>query len=152
MMESYTEQHPVPAMTLDSLIEAIRNTWAQCFGHLPENQRPKRGLFYLKKGDKNPKKVFTATAQKSSVIKDKSSTPSYSQQQKPAYTSKDKGKGRADETPGSSASKSSNNKKCPNRRAPCKPHAHHALVDSNDNDDHRFEIAHPTLVPTPLLD
>ena len=64
MMETFTETYTVPNMTLGTLTDAIRNTWAQRFGHLPESQHPRRGTFYLKKGDKAPKKALTVTAQK----------------------------------------------------------------------------------------
>jgi hypothetical protein len=40
MMEEYTSTHIVPIMTLDSLSESIRNTWASCFRHLKDNQKP----------------------------------------------------------------------------------------------------------------
>jgi len=95
MMEDYTATFTVPNMTLDTLTEAIRNTWASRFGHLSESQKPKKGDFYLLKKDKSPKKQNANVAQKTSAIKDKPSTPLYSDQYKTG-SSQNKGKGRAD--------------------------------------------------------
>jgi hypothetical protein len=51
-LEDYTTSFAVPNMTLDNLMDTIHTTWASCFGHLTEVQKPKRGTFYIPKGIK----------------------------------------------------------------------------------------------------
>jgi len=51
-MEDYTSNNPISNMTLNSLTNHIRTTWAARFGHLPDSQKPRKGTFYINKGDK----------------------------------------------------------------------------------------------------
>jgi len=83
MVQEYTAAHPVEDMDLDSLSDSIHNTWAACFGNLPDSQKPHKGTFYLKKGEKPapPKKQHIQVAQKTSAVKDKGPPPSHSSQQ-----------------------------------------------------------------------
>jgi len=130
MMEDYMATHTVPNMTLDTLTEAIRNTWYARFGGIPKSKRPHKGLFYLPKKEKAaPKNSQANVAQKTSAIKDKLSPPAYTDQYKTG-SSQDKGKARAD-TPRPSSRKPADDKKKRNRRPiRGKPHAHHTLIEN----------------------
>ena len=80
--------------------------------------------------------------QKTSAVKDKGPAPSHSGQQQ---TGSSQNKGKAP----TSAPKPSNDddkKKKKNRRAPRRPNACNAIESVSDNDDHRFEIARPTIL------
>jgi len=151
MVQEYTAAHPVENMDLDSLTESIRHTWGAHFRNVPESQRPCKGTFYLKKGDKAPppKKQHVQVAQKTSVVKDKGPTPSYSGQQQAGPS---QSKGKAPATKQSTPAPSNNdNKKKKSRHAPRKPNARNAIEGVLDN-DYRFEIAKPTIVhPNSLL-
>jgi hypothetical protein len=92
MMEDYTASFTVPNMTLDSLTDAICNTWGLHFGHLTDVQKPKKGTFYIPKRDKGTtSKKQVNVMQKTTAIKDKTTPPMYSDQYK-SGSSQDKGK------------------------------------------------------------
>jgi hypothetical protein len=109
MMEDYTASYTVPNMNLDTLTNAICNTWASRFGHLSESQKPRKGTFYIPKRDKAPPKKLQANI--TSAIKDKPSPPTYSDQYKTGSL-QDKGKARAD-PPSKSADEKKKKNHCP---------------------------------------
>src|SRR6266702_1544590 len=128
MVQEYTNKHAVQDFKLGTLTNAIHQNWATHFGNVPDSQKPRKGTFYLKKGDKAPlpKKQNVQLTQKTSAVKDKGPNPSFSQQQ-----SQNKGKAPASRpstpAPSSSAQPSDDKKKKKNCRAPRKLNARLAI-------------------------
>src|SRR6266700_4760131 len=79
MHEDTVRTTTVKSLTLVSIQDAIRSTWAARFGHLPLKDQPKRGTFYLSKG-KHPAQP-KSQAQRNTAIKPKGPSPKHLEQQ-----------------------------------------------------------------------
>ncbi|PPQ93403.1 hypothetical protein CVT25_004695 [Psilocybe cyanescens] len=149
MIESYKESHTVTStMTLDTLQETIRVTWASRFGHLPEREKPKKGTVYIKKGTTSPPKK--PNAQKISAIADKGPTPKHSDQRAGGSSSTSDPKGKKPFTKKWKDDKGNDHRTRTRTRRAAPKHEHSHIAEVNSEDD-RFVIASPMQVDMPAL-